>query len=98
MQMFRLSRLPFLAANPNLLEEMVESDFVVGGNRSATVRCVGERAIQWMARPVLRRVKVQMPVRQLDAPVRLARDVRVVRHHQDRVASFVDRKSTRLNS
>src|SRR5438309_9218528 len=68
---------------------MVEPDFVVGGNGGAAVCRVGERASQRMARPVLRRVKVQMAVSQLDAPVSLSRDVRIVRHHQDGVASVV---------
>src|SRR4029077_20741374 len=34
--------LAFLPPNPNLLEEMVKPDFVIGGNRSATVRRVRE--------------------------------------------------------
>ena len=68
---------------------MVESDFVVSGNRSATVRSVSERAIQWMARPVLRRVEVQVTVSEFDAAVSLTRDVRVVRHHQDGVSGVV---------
>jgi hypothetical protein len=80
MQALRLCRLSFLAANPNLLEEMVEADFVVSGNGSATVRRVSERAIERVARTVLRRVEMQVAVGQLDAAVRLAGDVRVVRH------------------
>src|SRR6266852_1570390 len=86
---FRPRRLPFLATNPNLLEEMVEANFVVRGNGCTTVRRVGERTSQRMARTMLRRVKVQVAVSQLDAAVSLARDVRVVCHHQDRVAGIV---------
>ena len=54
----RLRGLPFLAADPNLFEEMVEPDFVVGGNGRAAVRRVGERAIERMARTMLRGVEV----------------------------------------
>jgi len=43
MEALRLSRLPFLAADPNLLEEMIKANFVVAGNGCATVRRVGER-------------------------------------------------------
>src|SRR5882672_7759994 len=42
-----------------------------------------------MARTMLRRVKVQVAVSKLDATVSLTRDIRVVRHHQDGVASVV---------
>jgi len=80
-QLLRLSGLPLLAAHPNLFEEMVEADFVVGGNGCATIRRVGKRAIQRMAWPVLRRIEVQVTVSQLDAAVSLARNVRVVGHH-----------------
>src|SRR5713226_7236967 len=89
MKTLRLRRLPFLAANPNLLKEMVEADFVVRGNGCATVRRVCERTSQRMARTMLRRVEVQVAVSKLDAAVSLARDVRVVRHHQDGVAGIV---------
>src|SRR5713226_4890608 len=70
-EVFCLCRLPFLAANPNLLEEMVEANFVVRGNGCTTVRRVSERTSQRMARTMLRRVKVQVAVSQLDAAVSL---------------------------
>src|ERR1700704_5933023 len=89
MEALCLRRPPFFAANPNLFEEMVESDFIVGGSGSATVRRVGEGTSQRMARTVLRRVEVQMAVSKLDAAIGLARDVRVVRHHQDGVPGVV---------
>ncbi len=89
MKALRLRGLPFLAADPNLFEEMVEPDFVVGGNGRAAVRRVGERAIERMARTMLRGVEVQMAVGQFDAAVGLTRDVRVVRHHQNRVSGVV---------
>ncbi len=84
-----MSRLPFLAANPDLFQEMIETNFVIGRSGSAAVRRVRERTSQRMARTMLRRVEVQMAVSKLDAAVGLARDVRVVRHHQDGVAGVV---------
>src|SRR5258708_28951523 len=81
-----LRRLPFLAADPNLLEKMVETDLVVGGNGCAAIRRVSERASQRMARTMLRRVKVQVAMSELDAAVGLARDVLGGRHHQEGVA------------
>src|SRR5713226_9919923 len=87
--MLRLRRLPFLAADPNLLEEMVEANFIVGGSWSAAVRRVGKRTCERMARPMLRCVEVQVAVGQLDAAVGLASDVRVVRYHQDGMAGVV---------
>src|SRR6266404_4582922 len=89
MQMFRLSRLPFLAANPDLLKQMVKADFVVRGRRRAAIRGICERAIQRMAWPMQCCIKMQVAMRQLDAAVRLACDVRVVRYHQDGVAGVV---------
>src|SRR6266849_9149895 len=68
---------------------MIETDFVVGGNGRATIRGVRQRTIQGMAWAMLRGVEMQMAVSQLDAAVGLARNVRVVRHHQDGVASVV---------
>src|SRR5207253_9456012 len=73
-QVLRLRGLPFFTANPNLLEEMVEADFVVGGNRCAAIRRVSERTVERMARALLRRVEVQVAVSQLDAAVSLARN------------------------
>ena len=88
-QASHLSGLPFLAADPDLFEKMIEANLVVGGNRSAAVGGVGERAGERMARTVLRRVKVETAVGEFDAAVGLARDVRVVRDHQNRVACVV---------
>jgi hypothetical protein len=72
-----------------LFEEMIEADFIVGGNRGATIRRVSEGTCQRMAWAMLCRVKVQMAVSQFDAAVGLAGDVRVMRHHQDGVAGVV---------
>src|SRR5258708_21603781 len=82
-----LRRLPFLAADPNLLEKMVETDLVVGGNGCAAVHRVGERTIERMARTMLRRVEVQVAMIELDAAVGLAPAVPGVPHHQDVVAA-----------
>src|SRR5579864_3346237 len=84
-----LRGLAFFPADPDLLEQMIEADFVVTGNGRATIGGVGQRASQRMARAVLQRIEMQAAVRQLDPPVRLAGDVRVVRNHQDSVAAAV---------
>jgi hypothetical protein len=81
--------LPFLSADPDLLEEMIEANLVIGGNRSAAIGGVGERARQRMARAVLGSIKVEAAVGELNAPIGLPRDVRVVRDHQNRVACVV---------
>jgi hypothetical protein len=85
MEALGLCRLPFLTANPNLLEQVIETDFVIGRNGSTAVRRVRERAIERMARAVLLRIEVQMAMGKLDAAVGLARNVRIVRNHQDGV-------------
>jgi hypothetical protein len=79
-------RLPFLPADPDLLEEMIEANLIVGGNRSAAIGGVGERARQRVARAVLGSIKVQATVGELNASVGLPRDVRVVGDHQNRVS------------
>ncbi len=84
-----MSRLPFLAASPDLFQEMIEANLVVGRDGRATVRCVRQGTRERMARTMLRRVEVQVAVSQLDAAVRLARDVRVVRNHKNGVAGVV---------
>src|SRR6267378_3859255 len=89
MEALGLCRLSLLSANPDLFEQVIEADFVVGRNGSAAVRRVCKRAIERMARAVLQRIEMQMPVGQLDAAVGLACNVRIVRHHQDRVARVV---------
>ena len=76
-----LSRLPFLAANPNLLEKVIKSNLVVGGNRSAAIGGIGKRACQRVAGAVLCGVKVQVAVGEFDAAVGLASDVWIVRDH-----------------
>ena len=53
MESLGLRRLPFLAANPNLLEQVIEANFVIRRNGSAAVRRVRERTIERMARSVL---------------------------------------------
>ena len=86
---FALRRLPFLAANPDLFEQMIDADFVIRRDRRAAVCGIRERAGHRMIRAVLRSVKGKMAVRKLDAAIGLARDVRIVRDHQNRVAGFV---------
>src|SRR6267154_3265534 len=78
-QEFRLRGFAFLAANPDLFEQVIDADFFVGGNWRATIRGVGQRASHRMIGAMLRSVKRKMTVRELDAAVRLARDVWIVR-------------------
>jgi hypothetical protein len=80
----------FFAADPNLLEEMIEANFVVRGNGCAAIGGVGERAIERLAGAVLRGVEVKMAVGELDAAVGLAGDVGIVRDHEDGVAGVVE--------
>src|SRR6267154_6256133 len=70
-----LRGLPFLPANPDLFEQMVEADFVIAGNRRAAITGVGQRAGERVARAMLQRVKVQSAVSEVDAAVRLPRDI-----------------------
>jgi hypothetical protein len=80
-----LSGLPFLAADPNLFEKVIEANFVVGrnpsGNGGTTIGGIGEWAGQRVTRAVLRGVEVQAAVGEFDAPVGLPRNIRVVRDH-----------------
>ena len=57
-QALHLCRLPFFAANPDLLEEMIEANLVIRGNRSATIPGVNEWAVERMARAVQRGIKM----------------------------------------
>jgi hypothetical protein len=89
MQRIDACRLPFLAKNPDLLEEMIEADLVIGGRRArtgaATIDGIRERAQHRVIRPLQRAVVMQAAVLQFDAAVGLARDVGIVRNHQNRV-------------
>ena len=84
-----MRRLPFLAANPDLFEQMIDADFVVRRDWRAAVCGIRERTGHRMIRAVLRSVKGKMAVRKLDAAIGLPSDVRIVRDHQNRMAGFV---------
>src|SRR5256885_4285767 len=71
-ELVHLSRLPFFIANPNLLEEMIEANFVVRRRRRAAIRSVCQRAIERLARTMLGGVKMEASVSELDAAVGLA--------------------------
>src|SRR5215472_8300702 len=86
---FHLRGLPFLAANPNLLEQVVKANFLIGRDGLATVGCVHQRTAKRLTRAMHCRVKMQVAVSEFDAAVGLARDVRVMRDHQDRVTRLV---------
>ena len=77
--------LSFFAENPDLLEQMVETDLIVGSRRAsaggAAVGGVRERAEHWMVRPLLQAVVMQVAVLQLDAAIGLPRDIGIVRDH-----------------
>ena len=81
MQSLNIRRLALFAANPNLLEEMIEANLVVRRNRRATIRGIGKWAREGMTGAVLCGVKVQPTVGELNAAISLARDVRVMRDH-----------------
>ena len=72
------------AADPDLLEQMIEANFVLGG-WIATVRGVGQGAGQRMTRAVLSGVEMETTVREFDAAICLTRDVGIVRDHQNGV-------------
>src|SRR5258708_21625099 len=76
-------RLASLAANPNLLEEMIEANLVVGRDIAAAVGGVDERASERMPGTVLQSIEMQAAVREFDTAVGLAGDVGVLAHHQD---------------
>lgn len=88
--MLGLRGLAFFTANPNLFEEMIEANFVVGGGGGAAIGGVGQRAGERMAGTVLRGVEMEMAVGEFDAAVGLAGDVGVVRDHEDGVAGIVE--------
>src|SRR5713226_691676 len=88
MKALDLGRLAFFAANPDLLEQMIEADFVVTGN-GAAIGGVGQRAGERVARAVQRGIEMQAAMSKFDAAVGLARDVRVVRDHENGVAAAV---------
>jgi len=81
--------LPFFAKNPDLLEQVIETDLIIGRRRfrpsAATVGGVCERAEHRVVRTLEQAVVMQVAVLQFDAAIGLARDVGVVRDHQDRV-------------
>ncbi len=85
--------LPFFAENPDLFEQVIEADLIVGRRRAgpgaATIGGVGERAEHRMIRALQQAVVVQAAVLQLDAAIGLARDVGIVRDHQNGVAGAV---------
>src|SRR5277367_4581853 len=85
-QRLDVRRLALFAANPDLLKKVIEANLIVGRSRSAAIGSVSERTSQWMARAVLRSVKVEAAMSEFDAAVGLARDIRIVRDHQNRVA------------
>src|SRR5260370_5389598 len=71
MKYLDMRRLSFLAANPDLLEQMIEANLVVRRNiAGAAVGGVDERAGQRIPRAVQRRVKLQVAVRNFDAAAR----------------------------
>ena len=87
-EVIRLRWLAFFAANPDLLQQVIEANFVFRGGIAA-IRGIGQRTRQRMAWSVLRGVEMQMAVGQLDAAVGLTRDVGIVRDHQNGVPGFV---------
>src|SRR5712675_1266811 len=88
-QSFYQRRFSFLAADPDLLEEVIETELVVGGDVAATIGGVDQRAGQRMSRAVLQRIEVQAPVGEFDTAIGLARNVRIVRNHEDGVPGIV---------
>ena len=84
-----LRLLPFFATDPDLLEEVIEADFVVGGG-GAAVGGIGEGTRKRMAGSVLDGVEMDMAMGELDAAVGLAGDVGIVSNHEDGVAGTVE--------
>src|SRR5215831_11454557 len=80
---------PSSPQTPNLLEQVVKANFVVGRDGLATVGCVHQGAAKRLARAMHCGVKMQVTVSEFDAAVGLPRDVRVMRDHQDRVTRLV---------
>jgi len=87
--MVYLSGLPLLPTNPDLLKKVVKANFVIARNWRAAIAGVCQRAIERMARAMQGGVKMKVAVSEFDTPVGLARDVRVVRDHQDGVPRVV---------
>src|SRR5437868_2948652 len=88
-QSFYQRWLSLLAANPDLLKEVIETDLVVGRNVAATIGGVDQRAGQRMSRAVLQRIEVQASVGEFDTAIGLAGNVRIVRNHEDGVPGIV---------
>src|SRR5205085_2880860 len=84
-----LGGLAFLATNPNLFQQVIEADFVVGRDGLTAIWRVHQRAIERLAGAVQRGVEMQVAMGQFNAAVRLARDIRVVRDHQNGVPRVV---------
>src|SRR5712664_2560030 len=84
-----LRRLPLFAANPDLLEQMIEANLIVCRGAAAAVRGVDEWASERVAGAVQRGVKLQMAVGEFDAAVGLPRNVGIVCDHQNCVAGVV---------
>ena len=61
-KLFDLCRFAFLAANPDLLKEMIKADVAGGGNGSAAIGGVGERALEGMTGAMLSGVEVKAAV------------------------------------
>src|SRR5579885_1317142 len=85
----------FFIANPDLLEQVVEANLffrarrLAGRRARATAGRIRQRTSQRMPRPMLRGIEMQAAMRQFDAPVRLARDIRIVRDHENGVSRLV---------
>src|ERR1700674_5471005 len=90
MKYLDMRRLSFLATNPDLLEQVIETNLVVRRYvAGAAIGGVDERAGERVAGAMQRSVKLQVAVRQLDAPVGLTRNVGIVRDHENCVAGIV---------
>src|SRR5258708_20101101 len=90
MKYLDVRRLSFLAANPDLLEQMIEANLVICRNiAGAALGGVDEWAGQRMPRAVQRRVKLQVAVREFDASGGLAGNFGVMRNHHDSLPGLV---------
>src|SRR5579859_1686962 len=89
MKRAHLRGLPFLTADPDLLEKMIEANLIVSGDLRAAIGGVGERALERVAGTVLRGVEVEAAVGEFNAAIGLPGDVGIVRDHQDCVTGFV---------
>src|SRR6266849_6343755 len=78
-----------LPADPDLLEQVIEADLVVARDVAATIGGVDQRAGKRMSRSVLRGIEVQASVGEFDTSIGLARNVRIVRNHEDGVPGIV---------